>query len=377
MSFVFYFGGYSPLGGIETFARDFLLELGDRLGPREMVSWGLPISSHPQLREIRDSGVRMNHSIWRWGCRWNWPDWRILPAGLSAVKRADYVLFGKNFPTPIQQKLRRAADSTGRRIPFVLVTPYRPKEMWGERPDLQMLNTFDAMVVQARSFEQDLRQGGYKGRIVLGSYFPAEPPGVVTPIPAAEAAIRIGFLGRLEAQKNLEYLLESFALLIREIDPRQDYELHIYGEGSLREILEKRSAALKLNSQVQFHGVVRGEQKRAAVENAHFFVNSSTTEGQPLASLEIVGSGRPLLATPVGCHPEMLQEQKMGALGPLNDVRGYATAMRDAAWKVKSGQWRAEQIRAEYDIHYGREKILSQYIDLFKELQRERATSVA
>lgn len=285
---VMYLGGFARVGGIEAFARDFLLAIAEAHPNRELVMWGKRDANNTLLEDIVESGATISRSSWRWGCRWNLPDYTLLPVGLSAVREAAAVIFQRPPPLGVLRLLRRASGRTGRPIPFILVTPYRPAEYWGNSPDASAFEAFDAITVQSEEGIDDLKKAGYRGRIENISYLPPElEEPVAYPAGKGDGVIRLGFLGRLAAQKNLGYLLEIYRVLTQKPDPQRRYELHMFGDGDERGKLERLRSDLSLQN-VFFHGEIPRSGVSAAIDSCDCFINTSLTEGQCLVALEVL-----------------------------------------------------------------------------------------
>jgi glycosyltransferase involved in cell wall biosynthesis len=73
------------------------------------------------------------------------------------------------------------------------------------------LNIFDIILVQSKSFIQDLRDSGYTGKIEVVPYI-TDNGRKADPLPPMKS-LQIGFLGRLVEDKNVSLLLKSFAYL--------------------------------------------------------------------------------------------------------------------------------------------------------------------
>ena len=356
-----YAGGFAPTG-------DLLIELASRLALRELLAWGRPLHRCALLREMARTGVGLKHSRWRWGCRWGLPEHIALRRGIAAVRDARLVLFPKILPPPIHRHLRVAADAARRRIPFVLVTPYRPGEMWPEAPEPGLLETFDAIIVQDHTFAADLRRFDYRGRVEV---LPLVPPRLtaITALPRLPGgAIRVGFLGRLEPNKNLRYLLEAFTLLVRDIAPDKNWELHLFGDGSERRLLQRLASELRLRDHVHFHGAITHSRVFEAIDSCHLFVNTSITEGQCLVALEVLSRGRPLVATPVGALPGILDHPAFGELAPINDSRQFAVALSRVAHAIETGAISPQGVRTRFESAYDRRKVAWRYVRLFEDL---------
>ena len=102
------------------------------------------------------------------------------------------------------------------------------------------------------------------------------------------------FLGRLDPRKGVDVLLEALA----RVPENGKVQLVIAGEGPHRPALESLADRLRLTERVRFVGVVRGERKIYALQNARCLAAPSRGwEGAPLVVLEAFAAGCPVLAT--------------------------------------------------------------------------------
>lgn len=116
-------------------------------------------------------------------------------------------------------------------------------------------------------------------------------PGIVEARPAA-APLRLLFVGRLSPQKNLPRLLEALSLM------RQPAELTIVGDGPELARLTELAARLSLGN-LTFAGPQEHARLGTWYQRADVFVLSSDKEGMPLAALEAMSAGLPVVATDV------------------------------------------------------------------------------
>ncbi len=131
----------------------------------------------------------------------------------------------------------------------------------------------------------------------------------------------VGIIARLRPQKRHEALLEATAMLAAR---GRDFITCIVGDGLLRPGLEAQAKMLGIGDRVVF----AGERPEAARLAAAFDVSviCSSTEGLPLAALEAMASGVPLVATAVSALPELL-EGGAGVLVPPADDAALADAI--------------------------------------------------
>ena len=102
--------------------------------------------------------------------------------------------------------------------------------------------------------------------------------------------------GRLEVQKNHKLLIDAFAEVVK----KHPYaRLKIYGEGSLRNVLQEQINKLGLHDKAFLMGATNDVAK--ALQTADLFVLSSDYEGMPNALMEAMAAGVPCISTDCPC----------------------------------------------------------------------------
>jgi glycosyltransferase involved in cell wall biosynthesis len=122
-------------------------------------------------------------------------------------------------------------------------------------------------------------------------------------------------VGRLERQKNP-------GMLVNAIEHVPNAQLLMVGQGSLRANLEGRD-------RVHLLGVRNDVPDILAA--ADIFALTSDWEGLPLAIIEAMAAGLPVVATSVGCVPEVIQHGTTGLLIPRGDQAALIAALSDLA----------------------------------------------
>ena len=132
------------------------------------------------------------------------------------------------------------------------------------------------------------------------------------------------FLGRLERGKGVFELVEAAALL-QAAHPRM--RLVLAGHGRDAAGVRDLVAARGLTASVELPGWVEGESKRRLLASAACLALPSHAEGLPLAVLEAMISGVPVVATHVGGIPEALRDGREALLVAPGDVAALAEAI--------------------------------------------------
>lgn len=151
------------------------------------------------------------------------------------------------------------------------------------------------------------------------------PASAVAPKPGAAAPLVVGCVAGFRPEKNQARLLRAFAAL----RDRRDVELWFAGDGPLRRTCELLAQELRLEAVVRFLGHV--DDPTAVFRALDVFVLPSDDEQMPLALLEAMAHGLPVVATAVGDVVSMLpscQQPFVVALGADEHVGADRRAVR-------------------------------------------------
>jgi colanic acid/amylovoran biosynthesis glycosyltransferase len=135
-------------------------------------------------------------------------------------------------------------------------------------------------------------------------------------------------VGRLCSAKSQNQLIDAMVRL-RSIGVRM--RLMLVGDGELRGMLEDQIKRNDLGESVIITGWATEAQVRTYIESAHFMVLPSLAEGLPVAIMEAMALGRPVLSTHVGGIPELVRNGIEGWLVPASDQDALAEALATAA----------------------------------------------
>lgn len=176
-------------------------------------------------------------------------------------------------------------------------------------------------------------------------------------------------VARLSPQKNQRILLNAFA---RVGSKHSQVRCLMVGSGPLESELRLQAEALNLQDKVRFLG--QRDDIREILAASDIGVLSSDWEGNPLSVMEIMGAGKPMIATAVGGVPELVLPGT-GYLVNCGDVVAFADAMErlacDADLRRKMGAAGAELAKREFSAS----AMARQYENLYEAQLRKRVTS--
>ena len=125
------------------------------------------------------------------------------------------------------------------------------------------------------------------------------------------------------------------------------------GRGEGAEV-RRRAIALRLADSVDFVGAVGPREKWRLLAEADVFLFPSRAEGMPNAVLEAMAAGLPVVATPVGSLPDMLEEGKGGRFIAVGDFEGLAEALvellENPDLRLAMGRWNRAQAEARFSF---------------------------
>jgi glycosyltransferase involved in cell wall biosynthesis len=132
---------------------------------------------------------------------------------------------------------------------------------------------------------------------------------------------RIIFVGRLNEEKNLFNLIEAIA--------QTSLTLDIYGTGKLRDKLE--AWAKKLNTKVNFMGVVPNNELPQVLNRYRYYILPSLYEGMPKTLLEAMACGLVCIGTDVKGINDIIEDGVNGYLAKGTEAEALAEAIEKAA----------------------------------------------
>jgi len=228
--------------------------------------------------------------------------------------------------------------------------------------DRIVLSRFDAVAVVSEVIRQHLRRGGVREGRIVTIHNGIDPAAVLPrsdgrlPPQRCEREIVVGTAARLSPEKGLRYLLDAAAAVLPD-HPHVSFV--IVGEGSERDALREHAERLGIGARVSLPGAQSDMAEFYA--GIDVFVLPSLTEGMPLALIEAMTAGKPVIATAVGSVPVLIDDPRNGVLVRPADAAGLATAVRSllqdpelrarlgrTAQETAGARWSAAAMAARY-----------------------------
>jgi glycosyltransferase involved in cell wall biosynthesis len=134
--------------------------------------------------------------------------------------------------------------------------------------------------------------------------------------------LTVGYVGRLDRQKGIGFLIEAAQQVVRSEDTIQ---FVLVGEGELEGAMRRKVAACDLNGHVTLTGYRSDVPRLLAALDV--FALPSLYEGLPYVLMEAMAAGRAVVATDVGGNRDLVRHGETGILVPPSDVQALAEAL--------------------------------------------------
>ena len=131
-------------------------------------------------------------------------------------------------------------------------------------------------------------------------------------------------IGNLDLVKNHRFLLKVLAEAKR---TGRSLTLDVFGDGPCRKDLLQQTRALALEEQVRFHGF-RPDARRF-LPGYRAYVHASYSESLPLAIIEAMAAGLPIVAGDAGGIGELCDDGVEARFWPLDDVAQATATLTD------------------------------------------------
>jgi glycosyltransferase involved in cell wall biosynthesis len=172
----------------------------------------------------------------------------------------------------------------------------------------------------------------------------------------------VGMVARLSAEKGVDLFLRAAAQVAGIISHAK---FVVVGDGPDREELEALIDQLRLRPFVS----MLGPRNDMPAQYASFdlLVSSSRKEGLPVAILEAMASGLPLVATAVGDVLNVVRNGETGILLPTGDPGPLASAIVDLLCDREKRRRLGSVARQLVESQYSAERMSNDYLDTYKD----------
>ncbi|MBD3414380.1 MAG: glycosyltransferase [Candidatus Aminicenantes bacterium] len=179
----------------------------------------------------------------------------------------------------------------------------------------------------------------------------------------ADSPLNVLFMGDFSERKGIKILVKAASEVL---DRLEDVKFILCGKAqeNIKEIVEDWG----IQDHVELPGFVSGKKKQKCFAKAHVFVLPSYEEGLPVAILEAMCSGLPILTTPVGGIPDVLKEYSNALFIKPGDHRALAEKiiflLENEDVRKKIGENNRKKVLDEFDTSV----IMQDLVNIYRKL---------
>jgi glycosyltransferase involved in cell wall biosynthesis len=167
-------------------------------------------------------------------------------------------------------------------------------------------------------------------------------------------------IGTLHWKKAQVHLIQAAASLR---DRGVPFQLSIIGEGEERQNIEAEILKHNLNGHVKLLGAKTQEEVAHLLPDAECYIQSSISEGIPVAIMEAMACELPVVSTNITGIPELVLDGKTGVLVAPSDTEGMAEALdflyKNPAIRHEMGKQGRNWVLQEFTLKGNAEKLTS------------------
>lgn len=170
------------------------------------------------------------------------------------------------------------------------------------------------------------------------------------------------FLGRLVPEKRPELLIQAFQKI-----ERSGWKLVLAGgDSDTTDYIKKLFELSAGNPNIVFAGELKGSRLAEMVRGAGIFVLPSDLEGLPLAMLEAMREGVPVVASDISPHQQLIGSDR-GVLFTAGDIDSCADALERAIKRPDCLATMARQAQKHVRANYDWDKITSDNLSVYSQ----------
>lgn len=307
------------------------------------LSWSL---ARAMPAEIADCDVLHVHAIW------NFPSWWAMRCAARASKPYIVAPQGSFDPWAMRQNIWG-------------------KRLYGALTELPLLRRATRMQALTEKEVRQFREGGLLGpAVIIPNGIPAatletqrNPGGLARKLSLPDGSRTLLFLSRVHPKKGLDTLVAAFARLCKVYD---DVYLIIAGNDAgtgYATQIESLTRELGVADRCRFLGEVAGTVKAETLSGADGYALISRSEGLPVAAIEAMGAGLPLVLS-TECNLPEISAHNAGWIVPP-EPEAAATALIELYADTSRAQARGTQARVLVTERFTWDRIAEQSLQTY------------
>ena len=173
------------------------------------------------------------------------------------------------------------------------------------------------------------------------------------------------FAGALRPNKAVDLIFEAYAKLK---DKYPDWIINVLGDGVEERNLRELASRLGISSNVNFTGYVTGHEKEKYFKRGGIYCMCSYVEGFPMVVLEAWRYGVPVVTTPVGGLPDVIEEGDNCLVFPFGDANAMSVQMDKLMGYEEVRKKMSDYSQQFVQCHFSLTKVNQSLVDIYTSL---------
>lgn len=165
------------------------------------------------------------------------------------------------------------------------------------------------------------------------------------------------YVGNFSPPKRVDTILRAMSRVVERVPTAR---LWLVGDGELRAELESLAAEMGIAGKVEFLGTRPHDEIPGWMRRADVLVHCSDHEGLPVAIMEALGCGLPVVAADVGGISDLVKEGETGYLLAPDDDVGFADRLVKLVSQPELTAQLGWNARVFAEAHLAKERVLEQ-----------------
>jgi glycosyltransferase involved in cell wall biosynthesis len=354
-SVLVYSAQMEPIGGIESHVRELCLRLA-AVGKRVTLVCSRSRMEPGTRESLRRAGVALVLNETPWFSASPARKWLWTLGALARLQRQKFdVVYtngqGRNPATVMRWFLGRTRVIHHHHM----ATDAEEIRHWSSAYRSSMLGA-DVLVVTANFIRRRMQAAIGRQDVEVAYCFSRRLPAAAR-APGSGSPLVFGYFGRLIEGKGIDWIQR----LSR--DPRlAGVRWKIWGTEA-----HYRASDFVAFDNIAYEGSFTDEAGlRAALDSLDCFVLLSATEGLPLSLMEVMGAGKPWIATAAGGIPELAHDLTSCVLVGLDDYERVVNACLAMEARIRAGQIDHAAQQAFYETRLGERALLNRWLALLE-----------
>ena len=182
------------------------------------------------------------------------------------------------------------------------------------------------------------------------------------------SSLLIAYSATHEPRKGHIYLIQAFSIVLKEFP---NAKLVLTGKGPLTKNLKHLAKKLKIEKNIIFTGQIPYKDLYNLLHNINIFVFPSLAEICPIAVLEAMAAGKPIVATNVGGIPEIVKQNINGILVQPKNPEKLASAIIEIAKNPKKAEIMGQKSRKIVEENFNLTKIVENITNCYRKIKKD------